>query len=334
MPRVSSASLAFFVSSLASLALPACGEDATPNSSSNGGSTSGATSGGSSGASAGAQSSGGAGAASGGAAGQAGSASVSGQSGTGTAGAAGSAGQGGGGAGGGSAACGTALFCDDFESYTAAPGAPWAVSKNEHGAVVIDGAQHQSGSKAVKFTLTGSETYRRAFINLEQPFPVAGNAYYGRMMIYITTAPNDGVHWTMISGEGPLTTPLTADVMVRYGGQHQKRFMANYETADPVDTDCWKHSQTAMPEGKWACMEWYFEGATNTQKLWLDKTPIADMTVTGQGEGCVGQGTSNNWYFPTFERLAIGWESYQTDGDREVWIDDVVISTMPIGCPE
>lgn len=334
MPRLSSASLALFVSSFASLSLPACGDEAPPGGSSNtGGSTSGAASGGSSGASAGVQSAGGAAVALGGAAGQAGSSSSSGQSGTGTAGAAGSAGQPGGGAGGGSGACGSALFCDDFESYAAMPGAPWTVSTNDFGTVSIDGTQHKSGSKAVKFSLNGQNAYQRAFITVAQPFPVANNAYYGRMMIYTPAAPNDGVHWTMISGEGPITTPLAADVMVRYGGQHQKRFMANYETADPVNTDCWKHSQTAMPEGTWACMEWYFEGATNTQKFWLDGDAVADLTVTGQGEGCGGHDTSDTWKFPTFERLGIGWESYQTDGARDVWIDDVVISTTPIGCP-
>ena len=78
-----------------------------------------------------------------------------------------------------------------------------------------------------------------------------------------------------------------------------------------------------MPEGKWACMEWYFDGATNTQKFWLDGKAIDDLTVVGQGQGCVSDGTAGKWYFPSFEHLSVGWESYQTDDPREVWIDDV-----------
>jgi hypothetical protein len=123
--------------------------------------------------------------------------------------------------------------------------------------------------------------------------------------------------------------------MVRYGGQHMQRLMANYDTAgmNAPKSDCWKHSQTKMPEGKWACMEWYFDGATNTQKFWLDDMAVADLTVVEQGEGCGSDGTGNKWLFPTFERLYVGFESYQADSPREVWIDDVAISTTQIGCP-
>jgi len=139
------------------------------------------------------------------------------------------------------------------------------------------------------------------------------------------------VHWTMIQGEGPATGGITrADV--RYGGQHQQSLMANYDTTGKA-SDCWQHSQTKMPEGKWACMEWYFEGATNTQKFWLDGKAIDDLTVTGQGQGCVSQETAGKWIFPSFERVYVGWESYQADPAREVWIDDVALGTSKIGCP-
>ena len=244
-----------------------------------------------------------------------------------------SAGAGGTAAGGAPGGCATALFCDDFESYTGTPGAPWTVKKNAQGNVIIDGAQHQSGSKAVKFTTTGTMAYQQAYIDITKPFPVASNAFYGRMMIYATKAANDGVHWTMIQGEGPATSQGITRADVRYGGQTQQALMANYDTTGKA-SDCWQHSQTKMPQGKWACMEWYFEGATNTQKFWLDGKAIDDLTVVGQGQGCVSDGTAGKWYFPSFEHLSLGWESYQTDDPREVWIDDVAISTTQIGCPK
>jgi hypothetical protein len=285
-----------------------------------------------------------------GASAQAGSGSVAGGSGTGTgsggtsgaasggAGAAAGSATGGsagatGGTGGGNAACNGALFCDDFEGYTATPGAPWAVKKNAPGNVQIDGAQHQSGSKAVKLTTTGAMDYQQAFIMLDKIFPVANNAFYGRMMIYTTKAANDGVHWTMIAGEGPAAAQGITRADVRYGGQHQQSLMANYDSAGKK-SDCWQHSQTKMPEGKWACMEWYFEGATNTQKFWLDGKAVDDLTVTGQGQGCIAHDTGDKWIFPAFEHLYLGWESYQKDDPREVWIDDVAVGTTKIGCPQ
>lgn len=249
--------------------------------------------------------------------------------------AAGGGGSGGGaagaGAGGGNGACNGALFCDDFEAYTDAPGAPWMVQKNAQGNVIIDGAQHRSGTKAVKFTTTGTMSYQQAFMSLTKIFPVAQNAFYGRMMMYATKAANDGVHWTMIQGEGAATGGIT-NAKVRYGGQQQKSLMANYDSTGKK-SDCWQHSATKMPEAKWACMEWYFDGATNTQKFWLDGNAVNDLTVMGVGEGCLSNETDNKWVFPTFSKVSLGWESYQTDDPREVWIDDVALGTSKIGCP-
>ena len=233
----------------------------------------------------------------------------------------------------GTGSCAGALICEDFEAYTGTPGAPWKVMKNAAGNVIIDGAQHKSGTKAVKFTTTGAADYQQAYLSLDNIFPIANNAFYGRMMIYATKAANDGVHWTMIEGEGPATAQGISSAKVRYGGQHAQKLMANYDTTGKA-TDCWQHSATKMPEGQWACMEWYFDGATNTQKFWLDGKAIDDLTVAGQGEGCLKDETQGKWLYPSFARVALGWESYQKDDPREVWIDDVAIGTKQIGCPQ
>jgi hypothetical protein len=39
------------------------------------------------------------------------------------------------------------------------------------------------------------------------------------------------------------------------------------------------------------------------------------------------------WSAPNFDRLDLGWESYQTDGVRTIHVDDVVISKTQVGCP-
>jgi hypothetical protein len=327
MPRLSfaSASVCFLLGSTGALLL-GCDEGAASGSSSTAGASNGgsSTSVGMSGAGSGGHET-----TTGGVANLGGVGSTAGTSGTGPN--AGAAGTNAAGTGGGSG-CAGALFCEDFEAYTGMPAAPWTVRKNAQGAVSIDGAQHKSGTKAVKLTTSGAAAYQQAFISIDKPFPVANNAFYGRMMIYATKAANDGVHWTMIEGRGPGTGGITT-ALVRYGGQHMQTLMANYDSAGKA-SDCWQHSQTKMPEGKWACMEWYFEGATNTQKFWLDGKAIDDLTVVGQGQGCVSQGTEGKWIFPTFERLQLGWESYQTDDAREIWIDDVAIGTTQIGCPQ
>ena len=237
------------------------------------------------------------------------------------------------GAAGNADSCAGTFVCDDFESYTGKPGAPWAVNTNQ-GTVAIDTARYRSGKQSVKFSTTGVNTYQRAFIGIEgAPFPLANNAFYGRMMIYATSAANDGVHWTMIQAEGPVAAQGITNATVRYGGQQMKALMANYDSTGKK-SDCWQHSATKMPEGVWACMQWYFDGKTNTQKFWLNGAAIDDLTVMGEGQGCIAHETNDMWYFPqSFSKAYVGWESYQKDDAREVWIDDVALGTQPIACP-
>ena len=40
------------------------------------------------------------------------------------------------------------------------------------------------------------------------------------------------------------------------------------------------------------------------------------------------------WTAPNFDRLDLGWESYQQDDPRTFYIDDVVVSTTKVGCPQ
>ncbi len=231
--------------------------------------------------------------------------------------------------------CVGALLCENFEAYTTgnAPAAPWKISTNL-GTVRVDTTHALSGTKAVRFTTDGAAgTYRRAFMSIEGApvFPVAGNVFYGRMMVWLTAAPAGSMHWTNIQGEGPVPN-MNFRAFSRYGGQLQKRLMANYETQG-VASDCWKHSTTTMPEGRWTCMEWRFNGPNNEMNFWLDGASLSDITVVGRGEGCISQGTTGTWYSPTYDTIRLGWEHYQQSIAHDMWIDDVAIDTKRIGCP-
>jgi hypothetical protein len=200
--------------------------------------------------------------------------------------------------------------------------------------VAVDTTHASSGTKAVRFTTDGGTgTYRRAFISIEGApvFPVAGNVFYGRMLVWLTAAPAGSVHWTNIQGEGPVPN-MNFRAYSRYGGQLQKRLMANYETQG-VASDCWQHSATTMPEGRWTCMEWRFNGPNNEMNFWLDGVSLLDLTVIARGSGCIAQGTAGNWYSPTYDTVRLGWEHYQQSIAHDLWIDDVALDTKRIGCP-
>jgi hypothetical protein len=246
-----------------------------------------------------------------------------------------SAGTGGASTGGsGGAPCAHAIFCDDFEAYTAgaAPKGPWKVTTNQ-GTVAVDTKHAHSGKNAVHALTMGTQSYESALMGLEGApvFPVPNNGFFGRMLIYATQAPTAVAHWTIVQGEGPVPGKNITRAVYRYGGQYNTRFMANYDSG-PAASDCWRHSKTTIPLNAWACVEWQFDGPTNTLHFWLDGQALDDLTVVGKGDGCIAHDTMDNWYAPTFNALRLGWEHYQ-QGPGELWIDDVVVDGKRIGCP-
>jgi hypothetical protein len=256
----------------------------------------------------------------------------------------------GGSAGTGANPCAKALFCDDFEKY-AAGSVPTGTFKTQinSGAITIDESQHASGSKSVKLTTQAKDGTKTALLKLDSKdvFPVAGNAFYGRMMFRLEAAPTASVHWTLIQAGG-LISGQNYHSLYRYGGQQPvtqngsfvgSQLMANYETPDSYSgtgpkSDCWFHAnKRVVPVGKWSCVEWKFDGPNNQMRLWLDGVALPDLDVNGIGQGCVNQPATYAWTAPVFDHLDVGWEAYQNDEARTLYIDDLVISKEPIGCP-
>ena len=248
----------------------------------------------------------------------------------------------------GGAAAPAGGFSDDFESYAPdqPPGSPWTTQISSGATVVVDGTKARAGTKSIKVTTPSGARTKTAYIRLaaNTVFPVTGNAFYGRMMFWLDAAPmasSPSVHWTFIQAGG-LVPGQSYHALYRYGGQQPitlgNQLMANYETPDSYSgngpgSDCYLHAAgVVVPVGRWACAEWQFDGANNTMRFWLDGDAVLGLTVTGTGAGCVNQPASYPWTAPTFDRLDLGWESYQTDDARTLWIDDVAVATTRIGC--
>ena len=245
-------------------------------------------------------------------------------------------------------ACGDALFCEDFESYAtgAAPAGSWTTSVN-NGTVVVDGTRHNSGSHAVRTATNAGSSTKTAYIKLGDPvLPVANNSVFGRFYMYLESAPSTDVHFTLVQAGG-LVGSEGYHALYRYGGQHPiadgttfvgAQWMANYETPDSYSgtgpkSDCWHHAdKKVVPTGKWACIEWQFDGPTNTMRLWQDAQEMTDLTVEDSGDGCVGNLAGFPWTAPKFDHLEIGFESYQTDDERVMYVDDVAVSDHRVGC--
>jgi hypothetical protein len=257
----------------------------------------------------------------------------------------------GGGAGASADPCEKALFCEDFEKYDVgtAPTGTFKVQVNS-GAITVDSSEHASGTKSAKFTTVAKDGSKTALLRLDAKsvFPVPGNVFYGRMLFRLEAAPTASVHWTLIQAGG-LVAGQSYHALYRYGGQQPvtqngafvgSQLMANYDTPDSYSgtgpkSDCWFHAnKRVVPAGKWSCVEWKFDGANNQMRMWLDGAALGDLDVNGVGQGCVNQPATYAWAAPTFDHLDVGWESYQNDEARTLYIDDLVVATTPIGCPQ
>jgi hypothetical protein len=156
-------------------------------------------------------------------------------------------------------------------------------------------------------------------------FPVANNKLWGRVMAYAHDLPgmsdteDKNVHYDLIQGSG--SDPNPEYRVAGMGG-----VLLNYNPHD-----CYYGTQKVIPEDRWACWEWLFDGATNTIEFYIDNELQAK--VVDKGQGCV-DGTSSVWEAPTFSELRIGFVNYQSKAETTtLWLDELAAGPERIGCP-
>jgi hypothetical protein len=203
------------------------------------------------------------------------------------------------------------------------------VSGSAGESAVIDGRNAWSGHRSVLFKHSGTAHNSIYLVLAEKVLPLPSNDLHGRLMLFITKAP-PRLHWDNVRATGPL--PEGTEAQYNLGGENAS-FLSNYEPHD-----CYRRTQVPYPQGRWACLQWQFNGASsgggtsNEFRVWLDGQPIEEATVTRFGQGCVDK-TTSEWNAPAFQRLFVGWEQYRRSDPIEMWIDDVAVGEKPIACP-
>jgi hypothetical protein len=245
---------------------------------------------------------------------------------------------------------GGVIICDDFERDVTGnpPAPPWSVAA-PNGSVTVASDRAHSGTRSVKITSPAVSGSKSTMLRLSGGgrLPDASNVVFGRMMFWLDSVPANSVHWTFIAGSG-VVPGQTYTAVYRYGGQMPlfdvdgglvgSQFIANYETPGSYSgngpgSDCYRNAAETVPVGQWACAEWEFDGPNSTMNFWLNGAPLADLTVAGTGDGCTRASSDFMWTAPTFREIDLGWESYQSDDARTIWLDDIAIATTRIGCP-
>ncbi|MEO7669660.1 MAG: hypothetical protein ABIW57_10000, partial [Polyangia bacterium] len=162
-------------------------------------------------------------------------------------------------------------------------------------------------------------------------FPIAGNAFFGRAMIWLTKMPPGGVHFSNFEATGRRPD----NTLVKYGeGGMNEKLMAGYTIRPQTEldlptVDCAKSATTGLPEKRWVCVEWQFDGAGDEMHYWFDGQLQTGVDVVKQAGGCAVP-----WKAPVFDKVFLGWRHSQPSSiDVEMWMDDVVIDTKRIRCP-
>jgi hypothetical protein len=218
----------------------------------------------------------------------------------------------------------------------------WKSSTQSGGTLSVDTLHAYSGKNAVHVLDPGAAAFERAFISLEGApiFPLPHNTMFGRMMIYVTKVPATTVHYSLISGEGSMVPgfPNLTQAFYRYGAQiNGNLFLAQYDNQPGGTSDCAQRSQVAVPQNKWSCIEWRFDGELKELDFWLNGAIVPALSVRQKAPNgsaaCQNRSWSGIWEPPTFDAIRIGWQHYQ-QGPGEAWIDDVGIDIKRIGCPQ
>ena len=112
--------------------------------------------------------------------------------------------------------CGSALFCETFDSYAGVTSiadkqklGPWSATLKAGATMKLDGTHKTSGANALHVHVDNAATAGgRLFANGAQPlFTTKPTHLYGRMMMYID--PNGtSVHWTFFGVDGTTAARL------------------------------------------------------------------------------------------------------------------------------
>jgi hypothetical protein len=217
---------------------------------------------------------------------------------------------------------GDIVFQDTFDYYDVgdSPKLPW--EKEGQGIVKIDTSRSHSGSQSMYFE-TGNSFDEMAFVSLSgNPlFPFSFNRITGSMYVWLEATDSLNSPWSMIVATGRVRDEKY-DAELSIGG-HLDQLTMNYDTWQ-LDTDCWQPMQAQIPTDQWVKIAWQFDGMNHTASFWINDVLQKSLSVDKRSQKCMGSALNNQWQFPVFNELLLGWVNYDsTSSKRKLWIDDV-----------
>jgi len=237
--------------------------------------------------------------------------------------------------------CGSAsvAICDDFE--TAVVGGPpdsalWRVitsyadpQMSSANSVIVDAVHAARGRQALHVhTTTTDPVYIQS-----RTLPVANNTFWGRVLAWFDVDPGARTkgHWAAFVGVGR-KSDAGQDTEVRIGGQFDI-LTINYFGNDANQISSSKDGDYSdgvkLPVRSWTCFEFQYKGDTHELRFFIQGKEIDRLHVTDWGQ--FGHTPIPNWS-PNYDRVRIGYQSFNADTPVDVWYDAVAIDPNRIGC--
>ena len=229
--------------------------------------------------------------------------------------------------------------CDDFETVT--QGGPpdstlWRVitsyadpQMNPANSVVVDSLHAARGRQALHIhTTTTDPVYLQTRV-----LPALNNTFWGRVLAWFDDDPGARTkgHWAAFVGVGK-KSDAGQDTEVRVGGQFGI-LTINYFGNDANQISSTKDGDYSdgvkVPIRTWTCFEFQFKGDSHELRVFLQGKEIDQLHVTDWGQ--FGHMPIPNWS-PAYDRIRIGYQSFNADTPVDVWYDAVAIDSDRIGC--
>ncbi|MET7696180.1 hypothetical protein [Streptomyces sp. NPDC005485] len=171
----------------------------------------------------------------------------------------------------------------------------------------------------------------RAFLVLSDLAP-HGNSLWARLRLRVAAFPTapDWAHWTVAEASGADSPTLVRPLGGQYAPTENANFWGVGSDLGPTgDWTAWKTSAPATAS-EWQCVEFHLDATDNQVTVYLDGVEQPDLTASTHHHG----GTSDDFTFPTFDKLKLGWQLYQADpapSSYDVRLDDIAVSTRRVG---
>lgn len=221
------------------------------------------------------------------------------------------------------------LFWEDFDRLPLGPvtaGRGWTADTAD-GSLTVEPSATGHGRELRLHT----EGNGRAFLVLSDLAP-PGNSFWARLRLRVNDFPTapDWAHWTVAEASGSDVPTLVRPL----GGQYVPTSQANFwgvgsDLGPTGDWTAWKTSAPATA-ATWQCVEFHLDARDNRVTVYLDGVEQSELTVSTKEHG----GTTDDFVFPHFDTLKLGWQLYQSDptpSAYDVRMDDVALGTQRVG---